>query len=168
MVEGRFVADALERGYVFGFVGGSDSHNCFKSIEMEQGLTGVYAGSLLTGNILDGITRRRTFALTGGRTILDFRCNGRLMGEELGVAASRVTGNIPLTFAGYACSADSIVSLEIVSGGQVVARSEARLPEARIHWEASIPASRTYYYLRAATATGDLAWSSPIWIVPQR
>jgi hypothetical protein len=176
MVAGRFIADALARGYVFGLVGGSDSHNCFKSVKVEQGLTGVYARSLVPGDIFDALARRRTFALSAGRTTLDFRCNGRLMGEEVVVGAGRGPGGgsggpggpVPITFTGYACSADSIVLLEIVSGGQVVWKSEARTPEARLHWETPAPASRAYYYLRATTATGDLAWSSPIWIVPQQ
>jgi len=168
MVPGKFVDDGLARGYVFGFVGGSDSHNCFMSGKQEWGITGVYAPSLSPTQIFDAMKQRRTFALTGGRTILDFRCNGQLMGEEidLGEAAGGSAG--PLVFTGYASSPDSIVSLEIVSDRETVSKVEGRSPEALIHWEAAAPDSQTYFYLRATTARGDLAWSSPIWIVPHR
>jgi len=168
MVEGKFVADGLARGCVFGLVGGSDSHNCFMSARVERGLTGVYAGSLTPEGVFDAMTKRRTFALTGGRTIVDFRCNGRLMGEEIEAGPAGDNVSVPLTFTGYACSPDSIVSLEIVSERETVWRAEGRSPEELIHWEVSAPDSQTYYYLRAATARGDRAWSSPIWIVPRR
>ncbi len=167
MVEGRFVEDGLSRGYVFGFVGGSDSHNCFEAAMTEYGLTGIYTESLTPQLVFEAMTKRRTYALTGGRIILDFRCNGRFMGEELTVG--EMTGSEkPLTFTGYACSPDSIVSVEILSNRQVVYETQAGTPEVAIHWEVSIPDSQTYYYLRVATAKGDLAWSSPIWIIPQR
>jgi hypothetical protein len=168
IIDDRFVDDGLARGYVFGFVGGSDYHNCFMAARAERGLTGVYAGSLSPAQVFDAMKLRRTFALTGGRTILDFRCNGHLMGEAIEVGPAGEAASMPLTFTGYACSPDSIVSLEIMSERQVVWRTEGRLPEALIHWEVSAPDSQTYYYLRAATARGDLAWSSPIWIVPRR
>ena len=192
LVEGSFVEDGLARGYVFGFVGGSDSHNCFEAAILNQGLTGIYAKELTPAAILDAMARRRTFALTAGRTILDFRCNGRLMGEVVlvegdhraGSRAGRVRrhgakGNAQgaagegserggLIFTGYASSSDSIVSAEIISGGQVAYRSDKKAPEVAISWEAAAPDSQVYYYLRVTTSKGGFAWSSPIWIKPQR
>lgn len=160
MVEGSFVEDGLARGYVFGLVGGSDSHNCFDAATMDVGLTGVYAAELTPHAVLDAMAKHRTFALTAGRTVLDFRCNGRLMGEEVEVGEGRVV------FTGYASSPDSIVSAEIVSAGEVVYRSEPKALETSVSWEASPPDSQTYYYFRVATSRGDFAWSSPIWIRP--
>jgi hypothetical protein len=166
MMEGKFVEDGLARGYVFGFIGGSDSHDCFEAARADQGLAGVYAESLTPEAIFEAVRKRRTFALTGGGVILDFRCNGRLMGEELKVAGGSHPG--ALTFTGHACSPDSIISLQIMSDRQAVYESRTSGPEVSITWEAPAPDSQTYYYLKAATSKGDFAWSSPIWIVPQR
>jgi hypothetical protein len=170
MVEGRFIENGLGRGYVFGFVGGSDSHNCFEAARVDQGLTGVYAEDLSPEAIFEAFERRRTFALTGGRVILDFRCDGHLMGEEV---VRRTNSAAPLVFEAYAASADSIVSVEVVGGAGVVyawpgAGGGAAREEVKVSAEIAPPDSQTYYYLRAATAKGDRAWSSPVWIKPRR
>ncbi|MFZ1945982.1 MAG: CehA/McbA family metallohydrolase [bacterium] len=186
MVRGKFVEDGLGLGRIVGLVGGSDSHNCFEAAQIDQGLTGVYAEDLSPESIFEALARRRTFALTGGCLILDFRCDGHLMGEEV---ARRAGSTAPLGFEAYAASADSIVSLEIVSGGKVVyawpctdggsvgegagevagqgARDGGRV-EVKVSAEVAAPDSQAYYYLRAATAKGDRAWSSPVWIKPRR
>jgi hypothetical protein len=178
MVQGKFVENGLGLGYVFGLVGGSDSHNCFEAALVDQGLTGVYAEDLSPESVFEAIAHRRTFALTGGGVILDFRLDGHLMGEEVEQPAGSTS---PLGIEAYAASADSIVSLEIVSGGRVVyawpgadggsAREEggreARV-EVKVSAEVAAPDSQAYYYLRAATARGDRAWSSPVWIKPRR
>jgi hypothetical protein len=160
-VEGKFIEDGLARGYRFGFIGGSDFHNCFTALYEEHGLTGVYAPSLTSESLFEAIRKRRTFALTGGRIVVDFRCNGHLMGEEIEGAAR-------LKFTGYAASSDSVVSVEIISAKQAVFEQISRLPEVAFEWETRAPDSAAYYYLRALTANGDYAWSSPIWIEPSR
>jgi hypothetical protein len=160
MVEGKFVEDGLARGYLFGFVGGSDSHDCFDPATVRVGLTGVYAAELSPDAVFEAIAGRRTFALTGGRTVVDFRCNGRLMGEELEIDGGG------LRFTGSAWSPDSVVSAEIISGGRVVWQSRPEDTDATFSWDAGPPDSPAYYYLRITTAAGDLAWSSPIWVRP--
>jgi hypothetical protein len=164
MVPGHFVDDALARGYVFGFVGASDSHNCFEIARAEYGLTGVYAPSLSPRAIFQAMKQRRTFALTGGGIVVDFRCNGRLMGERL--AAQDMKGALVLS--GYAQCPDSIVSVEIVSNGGVVYETKVHVPEISVTWNTPVPDAETYYYLRVTSARGDLAWSSPIWIGPRQ
>jgi hypothetical protein len=159
MVAGKFVEDGLERGYRFGFVGASDYHNCFRALSDEYGLTGVYATGLTRDELYDALKKRRTFALTGSRIVVDFRCNGVFMGEE-------IQGADGLTFTGYVASPDSIVSIEIISSKQVVFEQAPDLPEVTFEWQIEPPDSEAYYYLRVRTAKNDLAWSSPIWVVP--
>jgi hypothetical protein len=161
MVEGKFVEDGLERGYHFGFVGGSDSHNCFELFQDEYGLTGVYAVALTPEGIYEAIKKRRTFALTGSRIVVDFRCNGIFMGEE-------IEGAEQLNFTGYAASPDSVAKVAIMSGGDTVYEIPAAGRDISIEWDTPAPNSEAYYYLRATTAKGDLAWSSPIWIHPAK
>ena len=167
MVQGNFIEDALARGLRFGFVGASDFHNCFRALQGEVGLTGVYAASLAAGPIFDAYRRRRTFALTGGRIALDFRCNGRFMGEE-------IVDSEALSFEAYAVSPDSIVLAEIVSDGRAIFRLDPadaenleRVSPAGFRFNATVesPDSTAYFYLRVQTAKGDRAWSSPIWSV---
>ena len=161
MVEGKFVEDGLERGYHFGFIGASDSHNCFGALLGACGITGVYVPSLTPDAIFEAFRKRRTFALTGSRIVVDFRCNGKLMGEE-------IEGADRLRFTAYATSPDSIVAATIVSAKHAVYQHPVCAPEAGFEWEIAAPDSEAYYYLKVETAKGDLAWSSPIWSVPKR
>jgi hypothetical protein len=162
MVEGKFIEDGLGRGYRFGFVAGSDYHNCFEALSGECGLTGIYATGLTKDEIYDAIKRRRTFALTGSRIVVDFRCNDVFMGEEIEGARG------DLVFTGYAASPDSIVSVEIMSNKQIVFEQASGVPEVSFEWRTEAPDSEAYYYLRARTTRDDYAWSSPIWIVPNQ
>lgn len=161
MVEGKFIEDGLERGYHFGFIGASDSHNCFAALGGACGITGVYVPSLTPDAIFEAFRKRRTFALTGSRIVVDFRCNGRLMGEE-------IEGADRLRFTAYAASPDSIVAAKIVSAKRAVYEHPMGAPEAAFEWETMAPDSEAYYYLKVETAKGDFAWSSPIWSVPKR
>ncbi len=158
-LEGSMISDGLERGYRFGIVGGSDYHNCFAAVMAERGMTGVYAEELTREHILDAIRRRRTFATTGEKIVVDFRCNGRFMGEE-------VHGSDPLHFAAYMKSESSIVSAEVVSGGEVVLGERVGSGEASYEWDFANPGEVAYFYLRLTAANGERAWSSPIFVVP--
>jgi hypothetical protein len=159
MVPGRFIEDGLARGYQFGFVAASDFHNCFAALAKEWGLTGIYARELTEPEIYRAIWKRRTFATTGSRIVVDFRCNGRMMGEE-------VRGADSLVFEGRVTSSDSIKSVEIVSGKRIIFRKDAAQPDVRFSWATASPDSKAYYYLRAVTSRNDMAWSSPIWAIP--
>ncbi len=158
IVRQHFIQDGLQRGYRFGFVGGSDFHNCFSAIVNEHGITGVYAPALTREAILEAMRARRTFATTGSRMILDFRCNGRLMGEE-------ITGADSLVFTGYIASPDTVVSVEIISSSGTIYRDSTSAPEVRLREVVREVPREGYYYLRVHTSGGDIGWSSPIWIV---
>jgi hypothetical protein len=159
MVPGKFIQDGLARGYRFGLVAGSDYHNCFAALRDECGLTGVYVPALDAASIFEALKKRRTFALTGSRIVVDFRCNGKFMGEE-------VKGAEGLRFSCYAASPDIISAVRIVSDGVTVFEQTYDLPEVSFAWETEAPDHEAYYYLRAMTSKGDYAWSSPIWSVP--
>ena len=158
-VEGSMLEDGLNRGYRFGMVGGSDFHNCFSAINTEHSLTGVYAEELTRDHILDAMRKRRTFATTGDKIVVDFRCNARFMGEE-------IKGDGPLNFTAYMKSADPIVAAELVMGGEVVLREEPGSSEASYTWDIENPGKETYFYLRLTTRSGELAWSSPVFVEP--
>jgi hypothetical protein len=160
-VQGRFVDDGLAKGYRFGFVGASDYHNPFTGLKSEVGLTGVYASTLTPAAVIEAIKHHRTFATTGSMIVVDFRCNGRFMGEEMDTSGE-------IAFSGYAEAAEPISSLEIVSARRTVFRTEPDDTPASFTWTTSAPDSEAYYYLKVTTVAGDLAWSSPIWITPSQ
>jgi len=158
-VKGSMVADGLARGYHFGVVGGSDFHNCFTACLYECSLTGVYAEELTRGSVLDALRRRRTYATTGSKIVLDFRCNGKFMGEEL-------SADGPLHFTAFMKSEEPILRAEVVGGGSVVISEDVGSSEASCAWDRANPGEATYFYLRVITQSGERAWSSPIYLVP--
>jgi hypothetical protein len=158
-VEGSMFADGLANGYRFGTVGGSDYHNCFGAILQEHALTGVYAEELTRAHIMDAIRRRRTFATTGDKIIVDFRCNGMFMGET-------ISGEEPLQFTAFVKSAAPIVRAEVVSDGAIVHSEEIHSTESTLDWHLENPGRESYFYLRVTTETGEMAWSSPIFLTP--
>ena len=54
-----------------------------------QGLAAVYADELTRASIMEALKARRTYAVNADRIELDFRLNGRWMGETIGPSARR-------------------------------------------------------------------------------
>jgi hypothetical protein len=83
---GRWTRNTLQQflaaGRRFGVVASTDDHLGYPGAYRE-GLAAVLAPQLTREAIFDALRNRRTYALTGDRILLDFRLNGRLMGQEL-------------------------------------------------------------------------------------
>jgi hypothetical protein len=109
--------------------------------------------------VLDAFRKRRTYATTGDKIVLDFRCNGRFMGEELST-------DEPLHFTAFIKSDDPIVRAEVVSGGSVIISEDVGAGEASYAWDCENPRQAAYFYLRVTAESGERAWSSPIYIAP--
>lgn len=104
----------LERGLRFGVVASSDDHRGYPGAYGE-GLVAVWASELSPAAIVDAIRKRRTYAVTGDRIVLDFTINQQPMGSELPATANRhiaVTVQAP----------DSVKMIELVRNGRVIER----------------------------------------------
>ena len=180
----RFVEDGLARGYRLGFTGGSDSHGLrwhatelegrarhippgthvgWKEDAFRTGMTVVLAPELTREDLFDALYRRRCYATSGVRIVLDFRVNGWLMGSDIS------TADQPL-IAVEVKGTGGIRSIEIVSSGHVVSGIDVRPGEAVDHMSFSytdrllIPGEERYYYARVVQEDGNMAWSSPVWV----
>ena len=112
------VRAALDNGLRFGFVASSDSHNGFPGAYGE-GLLGVLSRGLDRASIIEAITARRTYALTGDRILVDFSVEGSPMGGtiEAGRAAEAAFD--------VRCP-DELDVVEIIQDGEVVHRAYPR------------------------------------------
>jgi len=83
---GRWTRNTLQyllaHGHRVGVIASTDDHLGYPGAYRE-GLAAVKAASLSREAIFEALRRRRTYAVTGDRIELDFRLNGRMMGEEL-------------------------------------------------------------------------------------
>ena len=168
----RSVRHALDMGYQFGFIGGTDNHSAEPGNPLIGGITGVYAATLTREAIFDALIARHTFATNGPRMSIRFECGDLFMGDA-GVLPGRAHAQLSARV--LAC--DAIQRLEIVRNGKVVhIMTPPDTDDASLEWEDKQPLSAlvkrrklskettVYYYLRVVTVNGAIGWSSPVWI----
>jgi hypothetical protein len=185
---GKFVVDALARGYRLGFVGGSDSHGLrWHATEMEgraghlppgtrvgwkedafrTGMTAILAPELTREALFEALYQRRCYATSGEPIVVDFRVNNELMGSMVTVAAAP---QLTVAVRGTA----SLRALDIVRSGHLFGGVQCLPGEGMKTLEVSledtmiIPGEEHYYYVRVVQEDGNMAWSSPIWVQYRR
>ncbi len=123
--------DLLARGVKIGVTAGTDDHLGYPGAYRE-GLTGLYADELTREGVFEALRARRTYAVSGDRIALDFRVNGRWMGEVLPAADRR---EITIDAAGW----DEIDRIELLRNNRVIARSfPADAPVDPLPWDQAV------------------------------
>ncbi|MBQ4575941.1 MAG: DUF3604 domain-containing protein [Clostridia bacterium] len=149
---GNCVDEAFRRGWKVGFTSGGEHEGC--------GVTAVLAENLTREAIFKALYDRHTFAMTHTGFIVDFRIgNNRetaIMGDELKAAE-------PLTLTCRIKAERGIDCVRLMKNSKPYREWSVGGDSA---FEASLPldASPSYYYLFVRDSTGELCWSSPIWI----
>lgn len=103
-----------EQGVKVGVVASTDDHFGYPGAYGE-GLAAVYADSLDRKSIMEAIKARRTYGVSADRIELDFRLNGRFMGEEIPHTPTR---KINVKVKGK----DVVERVEILRNNQVIYR----------------------------------------------
>jgi len=166
----------LKKGNKFGFIGSSDTHRCVPGLG--GALTGVIAEELTPDSLREAYARHRTVVTQGFPLFLDFRVNGTLIGEH-------VRTKKPPRLEIQVEARREITSLQIRRGGETIRIEYPQSKQYNFSFtDTGAPAGNGYYYLRIelvpefteddtktignlATARGNLAWSSPIFITYQ-
>jgi len=175
------VQRAFEKGYRLGICAGGDSHDGspgdtwawgkytlgkgerkrWGEVPYHGGLHGVWAKELTREALWEALLARRCFGTTGARIRVEFFVEGRWMGSELSVPPDaprrlrvRVLGTAPLK------------SVELVKNNE----DWRSLPCQGHRCEAEVVddepvGDRGFYYVRVTQADGEMAWSSPVWVV---
>jgi hypothetical protein len=183
-VPGHQYQDQLRRGRKVGVMGASDTHHLQPG---QGGLTAVLAEALDRGEVFEAVRRRRTYATTGDRIVLEFTANGRPMGEEIEAAGEvelrvRVEGTAAVdrveivkdlvdTFAAVRIEQNPqgpdgafiLYDPATPEGGERLALDD--MTRLRFTMRDRAAAGREHtYYVRVTQANGEQAWSSPIWV----
>ena len=183
-VPGHQYQDQLRRGRKVGVMGASDTHHLQPG---QGGLTAVLAEELDRGEVFEAVRRRRIYATTGDKIVLEFRANGRPMGEEIEVAgevelAVRVEGTAAVdrveivkdlvdTFAAVRIEQNPagpdgaflLYDPATPEGGERLERDD--MSRLRFTMRDRAASGREHaYYLRVTQVNGEQAWSSPIWV----
>ena len=157
-------------GHYIGSVGGSDDHNSHPG-QIHGGLTAVLASELKRDAIFDAILQRHTYATTGERILLDFKINGRIIGDRLRLQADELP-KIQL----HAVGTDKIELVEVMKydGKKWMAsqRVEPRSKQVKISFTDYELTESALYYVRLKQWNPVhnrevWAWSSPIWVTKE-
>ena len=161
----QVVCDFLNRGGRTGFVKGTDTHEGKPAAR-----TAVFAKELTREAIFDALRHRRNYAVSNTRLVLDFKINGRYMGEEIAVEGKpRIAVCVKGT--------DAIKELAIIRDGSILHSVSPESNPAELEYVDNAFEGDSYYYLRVTQVDNDKlgnptrAWSSPIWVrkkVPTR
>ena len=152
------MAEGLERDWVFGLVGSSDSHYGFPG---DRGLMAVAADAFDIDSLFEALRARRTYATTGARIRLGFRVDGAPMGSVLPLRDGAVTLEAEVE------GTDTLRELVLMRDGEVLAHGDLDGRHGRLAFvDARPPRPGTRYRVRAVQVDGEAAWSSPVWFDP--
>ncbi len=169
--DGSYVREALAAGYRLGITAGGDNHwavggRSFGSNitrDYAPGLQAVYSEELTRGALYSSMWQRRTYGTTGARIILDFSVNGSPMGSEV-----VSDGNTPVI--SYTVRGTGIVSAVQVwkhsgsKGWEMFDRGAGAL-DLEGEFSDNYFSEDSLYFLRIEQQDGNLAWSSPVWVL---
>jgi hypothetical protein len=170
---GAFVQDLLGRGLRFGFLGTSDTRLSTpgnpRGITTEDhgypgGITAVLAKDLTHEAILEALRARRCYATTGVRYLLEFTVDGAQMGSEL-----RVPKGHRASLYGSLGSTSQWVRMEFIGPEGPVATLTPEGEADVIELTGTTPPvdAPTWVYLRGVDQFGGMAWSSPVFLIPE-
>ncbi len=165
---GGSAQQGLAQGHRIGFIGGTDNHNGWPTLEGDKhkvgGITGVIAEELSAAGIHAALHARHCYATTGARIVAQARFNGQLMGSEL-LLEPLSERRIQVEIHGTA----PLERVEIISFGQVAYRFEINGDSLQFtgEWKddrPERPMENVYYYVRARQIDGQCLWLSPWWV----
>ena len=117
----------------------------------------IWVEELTREAIIEGIRARRAYAATDN-ILVDFRVNGRLMGEAFVTSdrpklEARVVGTAPIR------------KVEVIKNNTYIHTQRGNLPELSFTYvDNNVREGESYYYIRVEQQDGELAWASPVWV----
>ncbi len=164
----HYARDGWRAGHRMGTIASSDNHTAQPG-QRQQGLAAVFAPELTREAIFDALRARRSYGTTGERIWMDFRVDGRAMGEEFAAASAQPEVTFRLAGTG-AIDFVEVMKLDLATKqfrrlGILNPASEDC--EGRFRDEDF--AADSMYYLRMkqhdrVRGREVWAWSSPVWV----
>lgn len=146
--------NALEKGHHLGVISSSDHKSTHVSYAM------VYAEEFSREGIMKGLKNRSSYGATDN-IILDVKLDGHLMGSVIS------TDNRTLEI--HVVGTDEIKEIVVIKDNVEHKIKHQKGNVINTTWEdkGKIAEGQSYYYVRVLQKDGELAWSSPIWVLNQ-
>ena len=153
----NFLDEASAKGWYVGAVGGQDNHGRDWGLRNDFRV-GVWATDLTRSGILDAYRARRTFATEDRNLEIRFEADDAMMGSRLGPGAKVLTVSLSDT------DGEAFTTIDMYKSGSLLKSWTVQEsgPEVSLNDESQ---SGDYYYVQVKQQDGDVAVSSPIWIV---
>jgi hypothetical protein len=163
-VPNGFYRDALKRGYEWGIIASSDSHDGHPGLRTQgrevRGTVAVRAEELNRKSILAAIQNRQSYGSTGARIYIEFSINGHSMGSKI-----HLERETERSVTAMVIGEGDLERISLIKNGAVVKRFYGQDNLCHIQWIDSSPHSRKdWYYLKVRQMDGEEAFTSPIWI----
>jgi hypothetical protein len=158
----QMIESVLARGRRFGFIACSDGHGLLhhhgvgrKRDPFRTGLTAVLATACTREAILAALRARRCYATSGVPILLSVDAGGQPMGSEITLAPGAALSVHVVAEAG-----EPIRELALVGADGDLVTEAKDAPRAELR--ADVGAG--WFYARVVTASGEMAWSSPVFV----
>ena len=153
--KGHYLQDAWAKGIVIGVIASPDHGG-------GNGKVGVWARELSRESIFEAVRARRTFGTSGAKMALRFSSGDAIMGEKVRCPEGAIHFQVT------ALAMRNIAELVIFRNNEIVYHTEPGTREFDTEWtDKEPPSGRTlWYYARIHAEDDELAWSSPIWFLP--
>jgi hypothetical protein len=170
------ILHALQRGYRYGLIGGTDNHlsqpgNGPFGVNEGASIAGVFSRKFSWEAIYEALYNRHCYATTGTPILVYFSLDNMLMGSELdhyqGIRefVIRIAGTFELGKIELIRNGEPIVTFkpQTLVFDKIVMDSE---PLENIVLEPTFKGMKPFcfYYTRVTQNDGEMAWSSPIWL----
>ena len=152
----------LAQGHRFGVIASTDSHVSHPGRSnwggQKAGLVAFVAPTLTREDIWDSLWNYRVYALTYDRIYIDFKIDGRVMGDDF------VADKKHLLIQYKVVGADDGIEVFLVRNNSNYRVDKGGRGIVNVDFEERVPEGENFYYLRVVQANGEMAWSTPIWI----
>ena len=145
----KWVVDQLNTGKKIGIMASADHTGVAQAFAMVKELTRTA--------LYDAFQAKNCFGSTGMSLILDFSCNNQPMGSEIRTQQA--------DFKVFVKAPEEIAEIQVLRNGKSFKDFKANGKESTQSWSANKKNSGEYWYCRVLFENGEMAWSSPIWLV---
>jgi len=166
--EESFVRSAIAGGCKVGIVAGTDNHEARPGQvyggwgDSPGGMIGVWAQELTRDSIFTALFNRHCYGVSNmARIILDFQLNGAMMGSEL-----ELSTDTPRELTIHVQGTAPIEDVQIVKNGRPwYALKGGGYGVDAVYVDHEEPSAVDSYYVTILQKDGEMAWSSPIWVL---
>jgi len=149
--DGAWVDDALKKGYKLGFVSGGEHFG--------MSMAGVFCNKLTRSDVFEALKRKKCYASTRARILLNFSINGYDMGSEACVA-----GDEEIKISVSVTGTDQILSICLLKNCVELFELNPMDSKVQFSYKTNEINDGDYFYIRIIQKDKEMAWSSPIWI----